>query len=103
MMNRLTIELESAASLLPTASQVQAARFSVVSGIGGGVHGPGGLPVIAAVHVAVVIRVVPVVGRETKADLTGAVAVRVRAGHRGTRMRVRVAEAVTVSRGREVT
>jgi len=102
MMNRLTIELESAASLLPTASQVQTAGFSIVSGIGGGIHGPGG-PVIAAVHVTVVIRIVPIVGCETEADLAGAIAMGMRAGHRGTRMRMRMAEAVAVSRGREVT
>jgi len=102
MMNRLTIELESAASLFPAASQVQTAGFSVVSGIGGGVHGPGG-PVIIAVHVAVVIHVVPVVRRETEADLAGAVAVGMRAGHRRARMGVRVAEAVAVGRGGKVT
>lgn len=101
MMNRFSVELESAAPLLPAASQVQATGFPVVSRIGGRIHRAGG-PVIAAVHVPIVIHVVPVM-RETKADLAGAIAVGVRSSHWGARMRVRVTEAVAVGRRREMT
>lgn len=90
MRNRLSVELEGAASLLPTAGQVQTAGFSVVSGIGGWINGTGGR-VIVAVHVAIVIRSVSIVCRQTETDLTGAIAVGMRGGDRRARVRVRVA------------
>lgn len=100
MMNRLSIELEGASSLLPTASQVQAAWLPIVPGhrIGRRVD----RSMAIAVHVSIVIRAVPVM-RQTEADLAGTVAVGMRAGDRRTRMGVRVAETVAVRRRRKVT
>lgn len=95
-MNRLSIELESAASLLSTAGQVQTAGFPVVSGIGGGIDRTG-RPVIVTVHIPIVISAAAIV-RQTETDLTRAVAVGMRGGDRRAGVRVRVTEAVTVRR-----
>lgn len=100
-MNRLSIELESTPSLLPTASKVQAAGFPVVSGIDGGVDWAG-RPVIVAVHITIVICAAAIV-RQTEVDLTRAVAVGMRGGDRWAGVRMRVTEAVTVCRRREMT
>lgn len=101
-MNRLSVELEGAASLLSTASQVQTAGFPVVPGIGRGVDWTGGRPVIVTVHVPIVIRATATV-RQAEIDLARAVAVRMRGGDRRAGVRVRVAEAVAVRRRREMT
>lgn len=100
-MDRLSIELESAASLLSATSQIETAGFPIVSRISGGIELGRGSMVIT-VHISIVIRAVPVV-RQTEADLARAVAVGMRGGHRRARMRMRVAEAVAVGRRREMT
>lgn len=101
MVNRLSVELESASSLLSTTSQVQAARFPIVSGISGGIERACG-SVAITMHISIVIRAVPVM-RQTETDLAGAVAVGMRGGHRRARVRMRVAETVAVCRRREMT
>lgn len=101
MMDRLSVELEGAPSLLSATGQVQTAGLPIVPGIGGGIERAGGR-VIIAVHVSIVIRAVPVM-RQTEADLAGAVAVGMRGGHRRAGVRMRVTEAVAVRRRREMT
>lgn len=80
-MNWLSIELKSTSSLLSTTSEVQAARFPVVSGIGGRVDWAS-RPVIVTVHISIVIRAAVV--RQTEINLTRAVAVGMRGGDRWT-------------------
>lgn len=101
MVDRLSVELESASSLLSATGQVQTAGLPIVPGIGGGIERASG-SVIIAVHVSIVIRAVPVM-RQTETDLAGAVAVGMRGGHRRARVRMRVTEAVAVRRRREMT
>jgi len=101
MMNWLSVELESASSLLSATSQIQTARFSIVSRISRGIERACG-SVVITVHISIVIRAVPVM-RQTETDLTGAVTVGMRGGHRWTRMRMRMAETVAVRRRREMT
>lgn len=99
MVNRLSVELESASSLLSTTSQVETARFPIVPGISGGIERAS---VIITVHISIVIRAVPVM-RQTETDLAGAVAVGMRGGHRRAGVRMRMTEAVAVRRRREMT
>jgi len=84
MMNWLSVELKSASSLLSATSQIQTARFSIVSRISGGIERACG-SVVITVHISIVIRAVPVM-RQTETDLTGAVTVGMRGGQRRTRM-----------------
>lgn len=102
MMNRLSIEFESASSLLSTTGQVQTAGFPIVSRISGGIERACG-SVVITVHISIVIRAVPVM-RQTETDLAGAVAVgMLRGGHWWARVRMCVTEAVAVRRRREMT
>lgn len=101
MMNRLSIELKRASSLLSATGQIQTAGFPIVPGINGGIERTCGSMAVT-VYIPIVIRAVPVM-RQSKTDLTGAVAVGMRGGHRRAGVRMRVTEAVAVRRLREVT
>lgn len=101
MMNWLSVEFESASSLLSATGQVQTAGFPIVPGISGRIERARG-SVAVTMHISIVIRAVPVMC-QTKTDLAGAVAVGMCGGHRRARVRMRVAEAMAVRRLREVT
>lgn len=92
VVKRFSVKFESTSSLLSTTSEIETAWFPVVSRIGTR------RDVTVAVTVPVVIDIVTIV-RMTEGYLTRAIAVRVR-GYRRTRVRMRVAEAVTVGRCR---
>lgn len=79
MMDRLSVEFESASSLLSATSQVQTAGFPIVSRISGGIERTCG-SVVITVHISIVIRTVPVM-RQTETDLAGTVAVGMRGGY----------------------
>lgn len=96
MVYGLSIELEGASPLFSTAGQVKAAGLPIVSGIGRRVDRAGG-SVIVTMHVSIVIGAVSIMC-QTETDLAGTVTVRVRCGHWWTRVRVRMAETVTVRR-----
>lgn len=101
MMDWLSVEFESASSLLSATSQVQTAGFPIVSRISGGIERTCG-SVVITVHISIVIRTVPVMW-ETETDLTSTVAVGMRSGYRRAWVRMRVTEAVAVCRRRKMT
>ena len=98
MVYRLAIKFEGASPLLPTSGEVQSARFSVMPRARWEILRSS---VVTVIHnISIVIRIVSVV-REAEAQLTGAITVTVRRYWRAA-VRVRVAEAVTMRRCREM-
>lgn len=92
-MEGFSVELESATPLFPAASEIETARFSVVSGVA---SGRTVTAMTVAVVVTVVIDVVAIVSG-SESYLACAVAVRM-SGDRWTRVGMRVTQAVCVDR-----